>query len=172
MREASYRANAPLIRNRRLAQSIGYDPNYALNVKMNREISDRHFMDSMSANTTTATDKLKGLRSHITPVFTNTHGALSSFSKLQVSSALFRRATVGTVVVVVVRPARAQQGWIGVVSVASEGTKNNHRLQKHHHRCSPHRLLVVVVQTKNNHRHYSTHLPGGISCKAYNEHGT
>jgi hypothetical protein len=79
MREASYRANAPLIRNRRLAQSIGYDPNYALNVKMNREISDRHFMDSMSANTTTATDKLKGLRSHITPVFTNTHGALSSF---------------------------------------------------------------------------------------------
>ena len=80
MREASYRANAPLIRNRRLAQSIGYDPNYALNVKMNREISDRHFMDSMSANTTTATDKLKGLRSHITPVFTNTQkpNAISS----------------------------------------------------------------------------------------------
>ena len=79
MREASYRANAPLIRNRRLAQSIGYDPNYALNVKMNREISDRHFTDAMTAHTTDATEKLKGLRSHITPVFTNTHGALSSF---------------------------------------------------------------------------------------------
>ena len=79
MREKSYRANAPLIRNKRLAQSIGYDPNYALNVKMNREISDRHFMDAMTAHTTSATEKLKGLRSHITPVFTNTHGALSSF---------------------------------------------------------------------------------------------
>ena len=79
MREASYRANAPLIRNRRLAQSIGYDPNYALNVKLNREISDRHFMDAMTAHTTDATEKLRGLRSHIKPIFTNTHGALSSF---------------------------------------------------------------------------------------------
>ena len=79
MREKSSLANAPLIRNRRLAQSIAYDPNYALNVKMNREISDRHFMDAMTAHTTSATEKLKGLRSHITPVFTNTHGALSSF---------------------------------------------------------------------------------------------
>jgi hypothetical protein len=77
MREASYRRNAGVVRDRRFQQSIGRDPDYALKVKMNKMLSDSQFL----AGRTGDVDLMRGMYSKLTPKYSRSAGSLTSFQQ-------------------------------------------------------------------------------------------
>ena len=75
MSSRSYASNAPLIRARRFKQSLGVDPDYALNVEMNKLLSDNQYIAAKNGSV----DTLRGMYSKLKPIYSRHYGALTQF---------------------------------------------------------------------------------------------